>query len=134
MRITFKSGKSLLLKESDIINISIEDSVICVDYKENDNTKHLTLSTTQENIKKEDSKMKEKKEISYKKDLYGQKRKIATIIGNNPKIKSYLKDMGDKPLGIVMKNSEGEITEYLYIPLADALKNEMNVGTIDCDD
>ena len=135
MRLSFKSGKSLLLKESDIINTTVDDSIIRVEYKKkNDETKHLVLTTSQENIKKEETPMKENKEISYKKDLYGQKRKIATFVGNNPKIKAYLNEMGDKPLGIVMKNSEGEISEYLYISLAKALKNDMNVGTIDCDD
>lgn len=135
VRLSFKSGKSLLLKESDILNTIVDDSTIRVEYKKkNDETKHLVLTTSKENIKKEETSMKENKEISYKKDLYGQKRKIATFLGNNPKIKAYLDEMGDKPLGIVMKNSEGEISEYLYISLAKALKNDMNVGTIDCDD
>lgn len=135
IRLSFKSGKSLLFKESDILLTTIDDSIIRVKYKENSETKHLVLTTSQENIKKKDTSMKENKEISYKKDIYGQKHEIATIAVNHPKIKAYLDEMGDNPLGIVKKNSEGKISDYLYIPFTKVLKNDnTNVKIIDCDD
>lgn len=131
LTITFKSGKIISLSEENIVNVSQCDSVIRVEYKEKDSTNTLILTTSKENIKKQES-IKENNENSYKKDLYGQKRKVATILGNNSKIKDYLNEMEDKPLGIILKNSNGEIKEYLYYPFSKAIEEDLNVSTIDC--